>query len=266
MKIFIKILVLISISAVYSHHVLKKRYINDLMNNLDKFSETCVQEITKRYECIPGMEDEAMSTKSLDELCAVHASDNCKNLYTTEIKNTKECEQEDNKNMIEFLSIFFSMYYLEMDNYCLKDEKGDYCSIGQFEFEDIYSSVDADAVEKQEKFKIALNNQCKSKKCIEDFIKYGTEVTKTINEGWKNIDIFNTSQNNENVLFDLPISRDNFGEEKLVKEINETITYLKSECPAQASSKNESNDAFLVMYTSSICMAIGLLFYIIFIL
>jgi len=265
MKFFIKVLILISVSAVYSSHVFMKRSINnfleDIGTTINNFSDECIKEITKRYECIPDLEDEEISKKSLDELCTIHTSDNCKNLFMTEMKNSKDCEKEKDRDMINFLSITFSMYNLEFDNYCLKDEDGKYCSIGQFEFEDIYSPVSEK--EKQEKYNTAVNNQCKSKKCTDGFIKYGTEASKIIEEGTKLADMLN--QNNKKREFESTISRDSFGEKESIKGMNETITYLKSGCTLQ-DSINESNDAFLVMYTSSICMGIGLLIYIFFIL
>jgi len=171
------------------------------------------------------------------------------------MKNSKDCSKEEDRNMINFLSITFSMYNLEFDNYCLKDEDGKYCSIGQFEFEDIHSLVSEK--EKQEKYNTAVNNQCKSKKCVDGFIKYGTEASKIIEEGSRLADILN-NQNNRKRELESTITRDSFAEKESLKGMNETLIYLKSGCTLQTF-KNESSDAFLVMYTSSICMAIGLL-------
>jgi len=247
-------------------------YITELIEGLegDKLvllNDECIREIDKKFNCNLGLSNR----NNMDDICSTHNSEQCQNIINVDLKNSSGCKNQ-NQNIVSYFDKKMLLYYNLYKIFCSKDEDDDYCLLGQKDYE-LMVTRDIENVSSYKHENQTLYNTCKSKKCIDTYIKNGPEIislkseieklknliSELLKENEKIIDI-EEGDEVEVVEGDEVVERD----EDEVELFKKNIEYLNSEeCILLSDSISNKTDSTSDTH-KSIPYKISTIFYIIF--
>jgi FKBP-type peptidyl-prolyl cis-trans isomerase len=190
--------------------------------------------------------------KDYDEICKTYNSDKCQKLYKEGVAGFPACKELGEVLSFQNQVIIDKADYL-FQRYCSKDENDKYCPLSEYDFEE---------KESKEEFDNAINQTCKSRKCIDTAIEY---FNKEINLENK-VNEFQSKIKNSNMKRQFN-SNDLKSEEKKEAIINFLESdYCSSQSPKKEIVKGNSreiseNDAISLNYSGIFFITIALHLY-----
>lgn len=257
MKLLSKILVLFTSSFALSSTI-QENTKQSISINYDENAD-CIQTLLNYEECLfKKYNNDTLKKENYDDICEIYNSDKCQKFYKEGVVSIPEC-----KELGEVLTFQNQILYDKADytyqRICSKDENGKYCPLSGY---DISENKDSDREAHDE----AVNETCKSRKCIDSAIE---SINKEINLN-NGINEFQSKiKNNINKRqYDSSNIKDEDEKELLINFFESD--FCSSQAPKNISSEVKSrdgfstSDAFSIKYSSALLVIFVLYFGIIF--
>jgi len=221
MKFTSNLLILLSATSILSSTVPDNAKLAINKINYEENPE-CIKSLESYDECLFKQITE-LKKKDYDTVCKTYNSDKCQKFYKEGIAGIPACEQLN--EVITFQNqITIDKADYQFQRYCSKDENDKYCPLSGYEFKEKDS---------KEEFDKAVNETCKSRKCLDTSIEYFNKEINLINK----INEFQSKVKNNN-------SKRQFDSSNLKDEekTNAIVEFLESDKCSSQSPKSEATD------------------------